>query len=179
MVCYAIEQKPNSCVVFSSSESGWTPHLSLLLGDYAVFFRKAQQLHASYVHQVSARSHNTAFVWSVPGCRAGFTVALSTQQSPHLLFTGWATMVTTGLSHTTDSGDGPFKANLHRKMNTRWTYCLHPAWRCMWTCPPRWWQRECTNQRQTSSPSLSTSTAGRSRPDTDCGETKRFKSSSG
>lgn len=123
MVRYVIEQKPNTCVVYSSLLSGWTPYLSLWLADYAVLL---------YVHQVSARSLNTAFVWRVPRCSAGFTVAVSAHHSPSAVwFYSLATMVTTGLSHAADNGNGPLKQICVERWAHSWlTAYIQPCVTC-------------------------------------------------
>lgn len=63
MVCYVIEQKPNSCVVLSPGQlsltSEWTYLCYLMITHYSP---ETQQLHASDVLQISARVSHTAFV---------------------------------------------------------------------------------------------------------------------
>lgn len=155
------KQKPNSRVVFASQ---------LSLGDYTVFLGSSEP--RAFIE--FPLDHITRHLFDELPETERDSWRHRAHSVFHLVFdfTAWASMVTSSVSYLMQQIAEAASQSLFAYKNEQ-TYFLHPAWRCMWTCQLRWWQTECTSQHLTSSPSLSTSTGGLTRPGTDCSETVR------
>jgi len=92
---------------------------------------QAEQLGASNAHQVSARWRITQHLFGVFWRTELHSLWQQARDTLHLLlnFTAWASMVTTGLSHAADSGDGLYRGYLHRETSGLTAY-IQPGVAC-------------------------------------------------